>query len=105
MRTLIDTMPVLVTVRGAMVLIEKLARTPDGLAIDSHARLVEVGTVIQARVPGKRNGHALVWWWSADGKTGDAKTKARAVADMLAQGGFHQVPDTATIPDLLEGLL
>jgi hypothetical protein len=50
-----------------------------------------------------------VWAWHYDEQEfdrahGNATSKTKAVQAILAAGGYREVPDTATIPDLLEGL-
>lgn len=99
-----DLIPVLVEIKGTAVSVQECVRTPLGVALNPRGAFSPLGTVMEAKVPGKAGREVKAWRWASEGYTGDESSKAKAVAAMLADAGYEQVALTATIPDLLAGL-
>lgn len=95
-----NSIRVLVEITGDEVHIQELTETADGPALNTVSPFEMLGTVRQAKVPGK-NGDVSAWVWESEGSRGRAATKARGIDAMLADAGYVQVSLTATIPDLL----
>lgn len=91
---------VLVEIKAERVLVNVLAETPDGWALNPRSVFHELGTVRKVSVPGKK-GFVEVWQWSSEGYRGQEPTKAKAVSAMLLDVGYVETSLTATIPDLL----
>lgn len=98
-----DMIGVLVELRSDEVHVQVLARTKEGLALDSWSPFAKLGTVRQTTVEGAR-GKRSAWRWESEGESGTEATRSEAVAAMLTDAGYVETNLTATIPDLLAGL-
>lgn len=99
-----ELIPVLVEVKGSTVSVQECVRSPLGIALNPRAAFSPLGTVTEAKAPGRSGREINVWRWASEGYTGDESSKAKALAAMLADAGYEQITLTATIPDLLADL-
>ncbi|AGW41721.1 hypothetical protein O159_22810 [Leifsonia xyli subsp. cynodontis DSM 46306] len=98
-----DTIPVLIDITGNEIHILELINTPVGLALNDRGVYSLLGTVREAQIAGAREGSLInSWRWDSEGYSGEAKTKAAAIAAMLTDTGYVQATLTDTIPDLLD---
>ncbi|AAT90030.1 hypothetical protein ATY41_02805 [Leifsonia xyli subsp. xyli] len=98
------TVPVLVDITGNEIHIQELIETTEGLALNDRGVFSLLGTVREAQIAGAREGSLINgWWWESEGYSGEAKTKAAAIAAMLTDADYTQATLTDTIPDLLTG--
>lgn len=101
-----ESTKVLLEIKGSKVFMQELTTIDGAPALNPRGVFSELGHVNELRVPGKKPGtFTKVWQWSCDGYKGESTTKAGAIRAMLADCGYEAVPLTATMPDLLEGLL
>lgn len=110
-----DLIPVHLSVRDGRVSVLMLLDLPGGgMARYEGDVWKQIGYVHQFTQRHKNpisrlNVETTVWTWhydeqEFDRENGNATSKIKAVKAILAAGGYREVPDTATIPDLLEGL-
>ena len=100
-----DTTKVLLEVNGGNVSVQVLEEQGGVLMLRPSSFFFHLGNVREITVPGKKpNTSVKVWQWACDDVTGQAGTKAKSIADMLADCGYEARPLTDTIPDLHAGL-
>lgn len=83
-----------------------LDRAPDGsVGIPVRAFYETLGIIRKQKIPHDFEGHTVYrdgWAWLSEGYSGSGATKEQALAGMLADAGYVQVPVEATIPPLFD---
>ena len=98
-----DVTKCLVELRGMDVSVNVLTDRDGVVAINPLSSFFTLGTVREMEVDGARPGtRKMVWRWESEGENGHAASRKAAVAAMLADAGYAQVPLEATIPPLFE---
>lgn len=110
-----DLTPVYLSERLGHVSVLKLLGTGEKLAIYEGDRWEEIGQVLEVTIrdkyeSGSRKGQGRtrqMWQWHWDEQeygraTGNEINKKRAVAALLAMGGYRLADENATIPDLFQ---
>ncbi|GAA3581257.1 hypothetical protein GCM10022198_00460 [Klugiella xanthotipulae] len=97
-----EPIPVLLNSDGDELYIQELVRTTEGITLGPGSLMTRLGRINKVAKRGDRGGARVVWEWWSEGWYGEARSRAAAISDMLADAGYVQVPDTAIIPPLFE---